>query len=292
MEARRGELPHARVHSIYIGGGTPSVLPPALLHRILDRARALYDVSDDAEVTVEMNPDDPVERAPLRELNRVSLGIQTFDDTLLRLIRRRHDATTSIRAVKHLQAAGIANISIDLIYGLPDQTLGQWERDLDIAFSLGIQHLSAYALSYEPGTALTRWRDEGRIRETPDELSVQMYRRLCQRAREAGFEHYEISNFALPGREAIHNGAYWRRLPYVGLGPGAHSFDGKRRRSWNSEDLSDWQRTSETLTDENVAMETLMLGLRTSEGLPAEWLRRHTDPSSLETLLADTKLRL
>ena len=267
MEARRCELPHARVHSIYIGGGTPSVLPPSLLHRILDRARALYDVADDAEVTVEMNPDDwPLSNSPRGgedsitsedknedigyaalpptggagrgAFNRVSLGIQTFDDSLLRLIRRRHDAATAIRAVQHLQAAGIANISIDLIYGLPGQTLEQWEHDLDTAFSLGIQHLSAYALSYEPGTALTRWRDEGRIREATDELSVQMYQRLCQRARGAGFEHYEISNFALPGFASRHNSSYWTAVPYLGFGPGAHSYDGHRTRRANPPSLT------------------------------------------------------
>ena len=310
IEERREELPHARVRTIYIGGGTPSLLTPAQLQQILDAVYANYEVEEGAEVTMEMNPDDldpppapPVmEGSRLREVNRVSLGIQTFDDQLLRLIRRRHDSATALHAVRSLQDAGIRNISIDLIYGLPGQTLAMWERDLDTAFSLGVQHLSAYALSYEEGTALTRWRDEGRIREASDELSVAMYQRLCQRAREAGFEHYEISNFALPGFRSRHNSSYWTGSPYLGFGPGAHSYDGQRTRRANLPSLDDYVTyyssprggqegalpfSYETLTTTDLHNEAVMCGLRTREGIDLARFLARFGQSRLDALLTN-----
>lgn len=302
VEARRSELPHARVRTIYIGGGTPSLLSPTLLHQILNTVYANYEIDSDAEVTMEMNPDDPVDVARLRHINRVSLGIQTFDDDLLRLIRRRHDSASAIQAVRHLQAAGIRNISIDLIYGLPGQALAQWEHDLDTAFSLGVQHLSAYALSYEEGTLLTRWRDEGRIREASDELSVEMYQRLCQRAREAGFEHYEISNFALPGFRSRHNSSYWTGIPYLGFGPGAHSYDGLRMRRANLPDLNKYLSfyssprgghegaapcSYEQLSDPDLHDEAVMCGLRTREGIDLQQFLARFGQSRLDTLLTN-----
>ncbi len=317
--ARRHELSHARVRTIYFGGGTPSLLSPTLLRQILNTIHQYYDVEADAEVTLEMNPDDwPLSNFPHRgeasitsedknesiglaalpttdgaergSVNRVSLGIQSFDDALLRLVRRRHDSATAIRAIKALQAVGVDNISIDLIYGLPGQTMTQWERDLDIAFSLDIQHLSAYALSYEPGTLLTRWRDEGRIQEVSEELSVKMYERLCQRAREAGFEHYEISNFALPGRHSRHNSSYWQGLPYLGFGPGAHSYDGLRTRRANRPSLDDYLRGPipydlEVLTDDELYDEAIMCGLRTSRGIALHDIEHRFGPDRLLDLM-------
>lgn len=330
VEARRSELPHARVRTIYIGGGTPSLLSPTLLRRILDTVYANYEIDSDAEVTMEMNPDDwPLSNSPRGEedsitsedknenmglaalpptggagrgANRVSLGIQTFDDDLLRLIRRRHDSASAIQAVRHLQAAGIRNISIDLIYGLPGQTLAQWERDLDTAFALGVQHLSAYALSYEEGTLLTRWRDEGRIHEASDELSVEMFQRLCQRAREAGFEHYEISNFALPGFRSRHNSSYWTGSPYLGFGPGAHSYDGQRTRRANLPDLNEYLSfysspqggregaapcSYEQLSDPDLHDEAVMCGLRTREGIDLQQFLARFGQSRLDALLTN-----
>ena len=317
--ARRHELSHARVRTIYFGGGTPSLLSPTLLRQILNTIHQYYDVEADAEVTLEMNPDDwPLSNSPHRgedsitsedknesigfaalpttggaergSVNRVSLGIQSFDDALLRLVRRRHDSATAIRAIKALQAAGVDNISIDLIYGLPGQTMTQWARDLDTAFSLNIQHLSAYALSYEPGTLLTRWRDEGRIQEVSEELSVKMYERLCQRAREAGFEHYEISNFALPGRHSRHNSSYWQGLPYLGFGPGAHSYDGLRTRRANRPSLDDYLRGPipydlEVLTDDELYDEAIMCGLRTSRGIALHDIEHRFGPDRLLDLI-------
>lgn len=285
IRSRRHELADAPVRTIYIGGGTPSLLAPGQLRCILDEIRADYAVDEGAEVTVEMNPDDVVRTrgctacpaghgAALRfPFNRVSLGVQTFDDGLLRRLRRRHDALTAVGAVRDLQRAGVANISIDLIYGLPGQTMELWSRDLDVAFGLGVQHLSAYALSYEPGTLLARQRLRGEVQEAPEELSVAMYELLCRRAREAGFMHYEISNFALPGFLSRHNSGYWTGEAYLGFGPGAHSYDGQRTRRANAADLDAYLRDPEAggerevLSDDELYDEAVLCGLRTCRGI-------------------------
>ena len=328
---RRGEMRGSRVRSIYIGGGTPSVLATAQLRRILDCVYKNYEVEEDAEVTMEMNPDDVVIDDVViaiinhqSSINRISLGIQTFDDALLRLIRRRHDAQTAVEAVRRLQEVGISNISIDLIYGLPGQTLEMWERDLDTAFSLDVQHLSAYALSYEEGTALARWRAEGRVEEVPEDVQVQMYERLCERTRAAGFEHYEISNFALPGYHSRHNSSYWTGAAYLGFGPGAHSYDGARTRRANKPDLTAYREgveslkfkveslkaevrglmaggrgfkaegrgsraeewfTTEVLTDDELYDEAVMCGLRTAHGVQLEAIERRFGLQRLDYLL-------
>lgn len=316
ITARRHELLHAHVRTIYFGGGTPSLLSPALLRQVLETIYEHYDVDADAEVTLEMNPDDwPFTVSPCKgeevsaarddsdltallhkgtagkgRFNRVSLGIQSFDDALLRLVRRRHDAATAIQVVRALQHEGIDNISIDLIYGLPGQTMAQWEHDLDTTFSLGVQHLSAYALSYESGTLLTRWRDEGLVREVTDEQSVKMYERLCQRAREAGFEHYEISNFARPGFHSRHNSSYWTGAPYLGFGPGAHSYDGLRTRRANRPTLDKYIRGPipydlEVLTDDELYDEAIMCGLRTSRGIALHDIEHRFGPDRLLDLM-------
>lgn len=301
IAARKQEFAHTRAHTIYIGGGTPSLLSSEQLGHILDKLYEEYDVAKDAEVTVEMNPEDvlklKVEKLKIenwgneewedekrgnekKKVNRISLGIQTFDEGLLRFLRRRHSAKRAVEAVRNLQEAGFDNISIDLIYGLPGQTMELWERDLDTAFELGVQHLSAYALSYEQGTALWRMRQQGEIREVADGLSVAMYERLCRRAKEVGFHHYEISNFAQPGRESRHNSSYWTGEPYLGFGPGAHSYDGLRTRRANHADLTAYLQTevapatSETLTDEELYDEAVMCGLRTAEGVHLQEVER------------------
>lgn len=309
LKGRQAELANEHVGTIYFGGGTPSLLPSSLLQRIIDTICIHYDVAEDAEITLEMNPDDSVDVATLSRINRISLGVQTFNDELLRLLRRRHDSATAIAAVKKLQAAGIGNISIDLIYGLPGQTMETWEHDLQQAFTLGIQHLSAYALSYEEGTLLSRWREAGKIQEASDELEVAMFERLCQCARKAGFEHYEISNFALPHFYSHHNSSYWTGSPYAGFGPGAHSYDGVRTRRANRPDLSRYLQlmTHEgvnPMTDEQLADfeqlstaelydEAVMCGLRTSRGIDLAHLKERFGEARLQELLnqAQTHLR-
>lgn len=284
LRMRRDELPLARVHSIYIGGGTPSQLPARALSGILNEVCRLFPVDSDAEVTVEANPDDvtPEWLAALSHtpVNRLSMGVQSFDDALLRLIRRRHTAQQAVCAVEQAARHGISNVSIDLIYGLPTQTMEQWQADVRQALALDVQHLSAYSLSYEEGTPLWRMLEQGRIEEADEELSLCMYEHLVDSTRAAGFTHYEISNFCRPGRHSQHNSAYWHGVPYLGFGPGAHSYDGMRTRRWNLSDLKGYVQAagsmpphqSEVLTDDELYDETVMTRLRTSEGLSLDLL--------------------
>ena len=320
--------PHTRAHTIYIGGGTPSQLSPTQLDRILSTIEEHFPPFPDTEITIEMNPDDIEEDVKCRMedvkcsmfnvqwsmANRLSLGIQTFDDQILRFLRRHHDSATAVKAVRSLQDAGIKNISIDLIYGLPGQTMEVWQRDLDIAFSLGIQHLSAYALSFEEGTPLWQMREQGRVAEADEALSVAMYEALCDRAEAAGFRHYEISNFALPGFESRHNSSYWTGKPYFGFGPGAHSYDGDRTRWSNRPNLGEylkfWGKSpsagvlpptggdregpqcsmsnvqcSINLTLSELYNEFVMCGLRTCEGVDLNELEARFGQSRLEYIL-------
>lgn len=243
MEQRSGELPQERLDTIYIGGGTPSVFSEKNLGRIISGAARHWHISPKAEITVEANPDDitPAYAASLNVagVNRVSMGAQTFDDSLLRLLGRRHTARQVVEAINHLHHAGIHNISIDLIYGLPNQSLDMWKHDLQQAFALPVSHLSAYALIYEDNTPLYRLRETGRLTEADDELELSMYQTLIDETQAHGFRHYEISNFALPTMEARHNSGYWAGMRYLGLGPAAHSYNGITRR-WNLPSLSNY----------------------------------------------------
>jgi len=277
LHARRHEAGREAPATVYVGGGTPSQLAPEELERLLRELHACCGWAETAEVTLEANPDDVDDRfvALLRRngVNRVSLGVQTFDDRLLRRLHRRHDGAQARRAVECLTAGGVSNLSIDLIYGLPGQTLAQWEADLDAAFALPVTHLSAYSLMFEEGTPLSRMRERGEVAEADEELSRRMYERLMDRCRNEGFVHYEISNFARPGREARHNASYWAGVPYVGLGPAAHSFDGRDRR-FNLPDLAAYLATPgrppherEVLTERERADEQVMVALRTRRGL-------------------------
>ncbi len=222
------------------------------------------------------------------------MGAQTFDDTRLRFLRRRHSAADVARAVDNLRKAGIGNISIDLIYGFPDETMGQWDDDITAALSLGVEHLSAYCLSYEEGTPLYRLLNEGKIQEADDELTRSMYYRLIDRLAAAGYEHYEISNFALPGRRARHNSSYWNSTPYMGIGAAAHSFDGGSRQ-WNAADLPIYIKEVENgrVPFEREALDateryndTVMLSLRTYEGIDLKQLERDFGSGLLSYLLS------
>lgn len=266
LRARRREV--GELQTVYIGGGTPSTMPPALLSPLLALAPG--------ERTVEVNPDDITPAyadALLRAgANRVSMGIQSLDNAELRAVGRRHTAAAAVEAYRTLRAAGFANISLDLIYGLPGQTPDGWRRTLEATLALGPDHLSAYLLSYEPGTRLDAMRRAGKVSEVSDDAAELMYATLCELTRAAGMTHYEISNFAMPGREARHNAAYWDGTPYLGLGPGAHSFDGTLRR-YNPSDLKAYMAAPEraaTVDEETAANrfnDTVMTALRTARGL-------------------------
>ena len=298
LELRRHYLPHtgARplLHTVYIGGGTPSLLPTPLLYRLFEGIARWYDIAPQAEVTIEANPDDVHDPwiATLHHtpVNRVSLGIQSFDDPTLRLLNRRHNAQQAIGAVRRLQEAGIADISIDLMYGLPGQTAEQWKADLHTALALAPTHLSAYALIYEEHTRLWTMRQRGEVAEADEQLSLHMYSLLMDTLAQAGYEHYEISNFALPGHRARHNSSYWQGVPYIGCGAAAHSYDGSNRQ-WNCSDLEEYiggvmgctsQQaaahgtwvTHERLTDDERYNDLIITALRTADGLDVAALRQ------------------
>ena len=268
-----------RIETVYLGGGTPSQLSAEQLRQIFLYINNVYDVSPRAEITIECNPDDITIPfvATLSQLpvNRVSMGAQTFNDERLRFLHRRHRAEQVGEAVKRLRSVGIANISIDLMYGFPGETMLEWNADIDAALALGVEHLSAYALSYEEGTPLYTMLQQGRGEELDEELQRAMYYTLKDRLEAAGYEHYELSNFARPGCRSRHNSSYWNHTPYIGLGAGAHSFDG-RHRQWNVADIGQYVEAigedrvpadSEVIDDVTRYNETVMTALRTIDGI-------------------------
>ncbi len=304
ISRRRDEIEATRdLNTLYVGGGTPSVLPPICLQQILaalttggvppeppasPRSEASRHRSAFTEFTVEVNPEDIVEKGAgyVRELlalgvNRVSMGVQSLDDGILRWMNRRHDAARARQAFRILRNAGVGNISLDLIFGLPQLSEAILEQTLAEFTAWRPEHISAYQLSVEEGSALGRLAREGRFTEAPQEQCAAQYALICCRLREAGYVHYEISNWALPGFEAVHNSAYWSRHPYVGLGPSAHSFDG-HTRSWNGSP----RNGKEELSAEEALEEQIMLGLRTARGVPEELL----DPARAAVMLADGRL--
>ncbi|MCY4448308.1 MAG: radical SAM family heme chaperone HemW [Chloroflexi bacterium] len=214
--------------SVFFGGGTPSYIPTADLQRLMDAIRASFDLPDKAEATLEANPGDcSFERlAAMRDagFNRISIGVQSFDDAELAMLGRRHDAARAAQAVRDARRAGFDNVSIDLMFGLPEQPVATWERSVEQAIQLGTDHLSAYALTLEPGTPLEADVRLGRTPEPDPDLAAEMYLLAQAMLAESGMQQYEISNWAKPGRESTHNLAYWRSLPYLGVGPGAHSY--------------------------------------------------------------------
>jgi len=236
-------------------------------------------VNDDAEITFEANPDDltPEYLTSIKKLpfNRISIGIQSFDDEDLKRINRRHTGEEAITAVRNAQSAGFNNLSIDLIYGLPFQTLEAWENQLDIALSLNVQHISSYGLTYEEGTALWKQREKGKVTNVDDEVMNAMYLLLLERVKQKGFEAYEVSNFALVGRRSRHNTSYWKQEPYLGIGPSAHSYD-LVSRQWNVSSIKDYIKAFEIIGDfferEELTLfdrynDFVMVSLRTSDGL-------------------------
>jgi len=284
MELRHKYLKNEPISTIYFGGGTPSLLNADQFKRIFDKIQRLFSVNSDAEITFEANPDDlsteffqSVKSLPF---NRISIGIQSFDNQQLKLIHRRHSGEEAIQAVQNARKAGFNNISIDLIYGLPHQDLKSWAQQLDTAFSLRPEHISSYGLTYEAGTPLHKMRELGKVTSAGDAEMVEMHRLLLQRMAEQGYEAYEISNFAKPGFRSQHNSAYWNMTPYLGLGPSAHSFNGDSRQ-WNVSSIKQYNQAvfigqeyfeTEHLTLNEKYNEYIMVSLRTSEGIDLKYI--------------------
>jgi len=291
---RRDEI-SAPVNTVYVGGGTPSVIAP----EVLARALAPVDIGNVSEMTLEVNPED-VSSGNVRAwralgFNRVSMGVQSFVDDELIAVGRRHSALTALNAYGLLRADGFDNISLDLIYGLPGQDLKSWQYSLDTLMKLHPEHFSAYCLSYEPGTRLYAMRTAGKITETDDDTLALMYDYLIVTARENGYIHYEIANFSLPDRHSRHNSSYWDSTPYLGLGPGAHSFDGNVRR-FNPSSIKKYMQaiTSGTTAYEiDIESETdrlndvIFTALRTARGL-----RRHDLPHHMSDMVFDNARQL
>ena len=324
LSLRKAEIEQTLdLNTLYIGGGTPSVLPPVFLSQIVSELREITG-GNYAEFTVELNPDDvtPDYVAFLKSMGvtRVSMGVQSFDDALLARIARRHNSEAVRRAYSLLREGGFDNISLDLIFGFghwadasaADGTVGsdgfetfatqRLERDLDAILSLPggpPEHISAYQLSIEEGSALEKQCQKGRYVEADEDFCEQSYLRICERLSRVGYEHYEISNFARPGYRAQHNSAYWSGCPYVGIGPAAHSYDGKVR-SWNSSDVQAYCaaytadvssadtafRESEWIDEEKRRLEHLFLSLRTAEGVEEAFLKSSVPSAKLEDLLS------
>jgi oxygen-independent coproporphyrinogen-3 oxidase len=266
--------------TLYIGGGTPSKLGGDGIARLLEATARMLTVSADAEITIEANPED-VSTETVRTwrgagINRVSLGVQSFDDGVLRWMHRTHDADTARNAVQVLREGGIDNISIDLIFATPATVPRSWSQDLDETLALELPHVSVYGLTVEERTPLGRWVARRDVTEAADEIFEREFLLADASLRADGFEHYEVSNFSQPGRRSRHNSAYWRRSPYAGLGPSAHEFDGDRRR-WNAEAYTQWVAGltrgedplagCEDLGEPEVLAEMVYLSMRTSDGL-------------------------
>lgn len=301
MAIRRFFIPESMgIETIYLGGGTPSQLTVEQLKQLFIYINKVYGSQfsnhqdgkgKSPEITIEVNPDDMTEEfaEALKELpvNRVSMGAQTFDDERLRFLKRRHTAEQVRTAVKRLREAGIRNISIDLMYGFPGETLGDWQHDIDAALALEAEHLSAYCLMIEEGTPLYQQVHKGdgsRCVLCDEELERQMYETLIDRLTAAGYEHYEISNFARPGFRSRHNSSYWTGIPYIGLGAAAHTYDGKGRQ-WNVADIRQYMEGIESgtpcfereeLDEDTHYNDTVTVALRTRDGICLDNLtRRH-----------------
>lgn len=290
---RRAEL-QAPVETIYIGGGTPSLLGTGRLAHLFDN----LPWSDCREITIEANPEQ-IDRDFIARLldttptNRVSIGVQSFNDDELRLVGRRHDSHRAILAMEALAAAPLLSYSIDLIYGLPLQDESDWERNLTTALQFAPPHISAYMLSYEPRTRLDAMRLAGKVTPADDETLCRMYGALCDRLSHNGYRHYEISNFALEGHRALHNSNYWRGLPYIGLGAGAHSCTSPGVRRENLPDLRGYIATGGLDAPHSIEHEStadrindyIMVALRTSRGINAEEFKSRFGAAEYKALL-------
>lgn len=278
MALQKDYLDNQPISSVYFGGGTPSLLSQADLQQLMDQLQALFRIDSDAEITLEANPDD-LSPAKLRELqasgiNRLSIGIQSFHETDLQWMHRAHNSQQALQCIHDAQDAGFSNLTIDLIYGGPTLTDEGWAQNVQQAISLGVSHLSCYALTVEPGTALDHFIRKKKMPAVDADKAARHFEQLMKWTAEAGYEHYEISNFALPGQHSRHNSSYWQGQPYLGLGPSAHSFNCNSRQ-WNIANNARYIKSLEQgivpfeleeLTPVMMLNEYIMTSLRTSRG--------------------------
>ena len=278
IELRKGEFKNTTLETIYFGGGTPSLLSSEEIKRIIDSVYNNYNVSGDPEITLEANPDDlnneriiELSKSPV---NRLSIGIQSFHEKDLKLMNRAHNAQEAIQCLKEATKY-FNNISLDLIYGIPNTTNKEWEQNIDIALGFGVNHISSYALTVEPKTALASFIEKGVIDNVDDALAQEQFHILVDKLESQNFVHYELSNFGKPGFFSRNNSAYWQGKKYIGIGPSAHSFNGKER-GWNVRNNTKYIKSiqnnelpieTETLTETDQYNEYVMTGLRTVWGV-------------------------
>ena len=285
IAGRKNYLEGEVIDTVYFGGGTPSQLEKDDFTNIFRTIYDNYSVNPKAEITIEANPDDLtdeyVEMLSTLPFNRLSMGIQTFNDDILSLLKRRHNAQQAINAFRRCRNAGFRNISIDLMYGLPGESMDTWNRDLDTAISLAPEHISAYHLIYEEGTVLYGLREENKVSEADEDLSNSLFETLISRLKESGYVHYEISNFCRPGMHSRHNSSYWTAIKYLGCGPSAHSYDGHSRQ-WNISSLDKYIEGINSGTDISETEELdiytryndfVITTIRTVWGMPLEKLK-------------------
>src|SRR5690554_464834 len=300
LEMRKEYLSGQTIESIYFGGGTPSLLNETEISRLIDGVGKYHTISSDVEITLEANPDDlnSAKVADFRKtaINRFSIGIQSFFEEDLKWMNRAHNASEAESAIKRVQDAGFENITADLIYGFPLLSDQKWESNIRQLVSMGIPHISAYSMTVEPQTALGAYVRKGKESPMDDDQSAMQFEYLMDRLVEAKFAHYEISNWAKPGSEAIHNSNYWKGQPYLGVGPSAHSYNGDHRQ-WNinnnaryiqsiaEKDVIPFQR--ETLSEEDRINEYIMTSLRTSYGLDLAWVKNRFGESISNQLAED-----
>ena len=290
-----------KIDTIYFGGGTPSVLTGSQISALIEKLAEFYDISDKAEVTMEANPDDlsPEYLTEIRGIgiNRLSIGIQSFHKRDLELMNRSHSAEQAKQCLADAKKAGFDNINLDLIYGIPGQSLSEWEENVKTAIESPVQHISAYHLTFEEGTIFNHWKNKGRLQEVEDEDSVKQYEILRAMTGKANFEHYEISNFALEGYKSRHNTSYWNQTPYDGFGPSAHSFkDGERR--WNVSSARDYVGAirneeiffeSEKLSVKDRFHDLLLTTLRTNTGADLGAIKSEFGDAMMDHLITESK---
>ncbi len=301
LTLRKNFIGNVPIETIYFGGGTPSLLPYSAIAQILNTLAKTFIISHDVEITIEANPDDItidlLSGYKTAGVNRLSMGIQSFIDKDLLFLGRRHSASAAEKAIEVSLDLGFDNISIDLIYGLPQSTLNSWEYNLKKAFSFDIKHLSCYHLTYEEGTVLTRRLNDSKIHAVDESISVQQFNLLRDISNQNGFIHYEVSNFAKEGFYSRHNTSYWQGVHYLGLGPAAHSYNGLRRE-WNPSAYTEWEvgietkkpsTQSEAIDKQMRFNEYLLTHLRTIWGVDISTLRKEFEQSTIDRLTMSAK---
>ncbi len=302
IRLRHHELQERTITSLYLGGGTPSLLSGDDVRMLMDEVGRFFDFDRNIEITLEANPDDLDEKF-LKEIssagiNRLSVGVQSFSDADLKLMNRAHTATEAENSVKRAQDKGIENISIDLIYGSPVSDFSFWKESLQKTIELQVPHVSSYALTVEPKTALEAWIRKNRIAAPQENTQNREFYYMSGFLKQQGFEHYEISNFGKPGFHSRHNSAYWQYMPYLGIGPSAHSYNGSNIRSWNIASNPKYIRSleedqlpseQEFLTEKDRYNEMLMIGLRTTKGADLERMKQQFSATMMERLYHDIR---